>query len=242
EHGKVTLSVTLINKTKNGTCIRFKVKDTGIGIDLDKQIIIFDSYTQADGSISRKYGGTGLGLSISNSLCKLMGSKLEVKSQPSVETEFYFDIQLDEVAAPVVEKKCSPNFNLSNYADKHILVAEDSMVNQQLVKALLKTLGLTTISMVSDGIQAIDFIKQQKVDLVLMDCQMPNMGGLEATKAIRVLNLSHQPRIIALTANVLDDEKTRCLTAGMNDYIPKPIERAKLFSSLKNAFENGYKQ
>ncbi|MGF1878720.1 response regulator [Photobacterium frigidiphilum] len=242
EHGKVTLSVTLINKTKNGTCIHFTVKDTGIGIDLEKQIIIFDSYTQADGSISRKYGGTGLGLSISNSLCKLMGSKLEVKSQPSVETEFYFDVQLDEVAVPIVVKKRSPNFNLSNYADKHILVAEDSMVNQQLVKALLKTLGLTTISMVSDGIQAIDFIKQQKVDLVLMDCQMPNMGGLEATKAIRVLNLSHQPSIIALTANVLDDEKTRCLTAGMNDYIPKPIERAKLFSSLKNAFENGYKQ
>lgn len=216
--------------------LRFSVKDSGIGIAPESIESIFDSYTQADGSISRQFGGTGLGLSISNSLCQLMLTTLNVDSELGKGTTFWFNIDLKCCDHPQVAS-CSENCNhdLSDYSNKRILVVEDSKVNQQLIKAFLASFGLLNINIVSDGALAIEYIHHHGVDVVLMDCQMPNMGGIEATQRIRRMNIV-QPYIIALTANVLEQEKQHCLVAGMDDYISKPIDKKTLSRTLEHAF------
>ncbi|WP_305844159.1 response regulator [Photobacterium leiognathi] len=253
--GSVTLSVERLSSPvqqceelrkyndKHIQWLRFKVIDTGIGIAEEKLAFIFDSYRQADGSISRQFGGTGLGLSISNSLCKLMFAKLKVESCIGKGTTFWFDIPLkqsDEKRGENSEENIQ-NTNLSMYEDRKILVVEDSMVNQQLIKAFLTAFGLKNIVVVNDGVQAVEYMIENTADIILMDCQMPNMGGLEATELIRETQSIHRPVIIALTANVLEEEKQRCLKAGMDDYVSKPIDKVMLYKSLQRAFnhENG---
>ncbi|WP_252856854.1 ATP-binding response regulator [Photobacterium angustum] len=185
------------------------MKDTGIGIAEEKLAFIFDSYTQADGSISRQFGGTGLGLSISNSLCRLMSAKLQVESTIGNGTEFWFDIPLKQ--SDIQRKENGEDHalitNLSMYEDRKILVVEDSMVNQQLIKAFLTAFGLKNITIVNDGVQAVEYMIENTADVILMDCQMPNMGGLEATELIRDMPSMSRPIIIALTANVMEEEK-----------------------------------
>lgn len=216
--------------------LRFSVKDSGIGIAPESIETIFDSYTQADGSISRQFGGTGLGLSISNSLCQLMLTTLNVDSELGKGTTFWFNIDLKCCDHPQVAScgECC-NHDLSDYSNKRILVVEDSKVNQQLIKAFLGAFGLLNIDIVSDGALAIEYIHHHGVDVVLMDCQMPNMGGIEATQRIRRMDIV-QPYIIALTANVLEQEKQHCLAAGMDDYISKPIDKNTLSRTLEQAF------
>ncbi|ELR67825.1 Putative sensor/response regulator hybrid [Photobacterium marinum] len=238
DEGAVLLVVTQKEVSSAGTTLQFKVIDTGIGIEAEKLAVIFESYTQADGSISRKFGGTGLGLTISSKLCRLMNSELKVKSQHGVGTEFYFEVTFDEIELHVQkENLVSEVMDLSSYSDKKVLVAEDSKVNQQLIKALLKTLGIERVDIVDDGLQAFNYMKEKAADIILMDCQMPNMGGLEATEKIRQLNLLCQPKIIALTANVLEDQEKLCYRHGMDDYVAKPVERTKLYVSLKRIFQ-----
>ncbi|OBU20021.1 response regulator [Photobacterium aquimaris] len=216
--------------------LRFSVKDSGIGIAPESIETIFDSYTQADGSISRQFGGTGLGLSISNSLCQLMLTTLNVDSELGKGTTFWFNVNLKCCDHPHVETCSESNHHdLSDYSNKRILVVEDSKVNQQLIKAFLDSFGLLNINMVSDGALAIEYIHHHSVDVVLMDCQMPNMGGIEATQRIRRMDIV-QPYIIALTANVLEQEKQHCLAAGMDDYISKPIDKITLSRTLEQAF------
>ncbi|PSU88901.1 hybrid sensor histidine kinase/response regulator [Photobacterium kishitanii] len=214
----------------------FSVKDSGIGIAPESIDTIFDSYTQADGSISRQFGGTGLGLSISNSLCQLMATTLNVTSELGKGTTFWFNVNLKCCDHPQA-MSCSENYknDLSFYADKRILVVEDSKVNQQLIKAFLGSFGLLDINIVSDGVLAIDYIHGHVTDVILMDCQMPNMGGIEATQRIRRMDIV-QPYIIALTANVLEQEKQHCLDAGMDDYLSKPIDKKNLSRTLEQAF------
>ncbi|WP_230625632.1 ATP-binding protein [Photobacterium leiognathi] len=253
--GSVTLSVERLSSPlqyceelrkyndKHIQWIRFKVIDTGIGIAGEKLAFIFDSYRQADGSISRQFGGTGLGLSISNSLCKLMSAELKVESCIGQGTTFWFDIplkQFDEKHSENSDESIQ-NTNLSMYEDRKILVAEDSMVNQQLIKAFLTAFGLKNIVVVNDGVQAVEYMIENTADIILMDCQMPNMGGLEATELIRKMQSIHRPVIIALTANVLEEEKQRCFKSGMDDFLTKPIEKVILYKSLQRAFnhENG---
>ncbi|MBP2698633.1 response regulator [Photobacterium sp. CAIM 1938] len=250
--GSVTLSVERLSSPvqqceelrkyndKHIQWLRFKVIDTGIGIAEEKLAFIFDSYRQADGSISRQFGGTGLGLSISNSLCKLMFAELKVESCVGKGTTFWFDIPLkqsDEKRCESSEEKTQQT-NLSMYEDRKILVVEDSMVNQQLIKAFLISFGLKNIAVVSDGLQAVEYMIENTADIILMDCQMPNMGGLEATELIREMQSIHRPVIIALTANVLEEEKQRCLKAGMDDYVSKPIDKLMLYKSLQQAFNH----
>ena len=217
--------------------LRFSVKDSGIGIASENITAIFDSYTQADGSISRQFGGTGLGLSISNSLCQLMSTVLNVDSELGKGATFWFNIELKCCEYPQTVS-CTQTYknDLSDYIDKRILVVEDSIVNQQLIKAFLASFGLNNISIVSDGVLAVEYIHQHAVDVILMDCQMPNMGGIEATQHIRAMVLDQRPYIIALTANVLEQEKQHCFAAGMDDYISKPIDKKILSRILEYAF------
>lgn len=236
--GSIELVVEKIQDDNSQTdCLRFRVIDTGIGISSEKQSAIFEAYQQADGSISRQFGGTGLGLAISSRLCFLLNSELNVISNESEGSEFYFDLVLESTTSSLMKTSMSESnhFDLSSYQHKHIVVAEDSKVNQKLIETLLKTMKVTNIHIVNDGVEVTSYIEKNGADLVLMDCQMPRMGGIEATQAIRNMSSIEQPIIIALTANVLPEEKENCFRAGMNDYLPKPIVKQALFIALRNA-------
>ncbi|MDC4168013.1 response regulator, partial [Photobacterium damselae] len=236
--GRIELAVEKIQDDNSQTdCLRFRVIDTGIGISSEKQSAIFEAYQQADGSISRQFGGTGLGLAISSRLCFLLNSELNVISNESEGSEFYFDLVLESTTSSLMKTSMSESnhFDLSSYQHKHIVVAEDSKVNQKLIETLLKTMKVTNIHIVNDGVEVTSYIEKNGADLVLMDCQMPRMGGIEATQAIRNMSSIEQPIIIALTANVLPEEKENCFRAGMNDYLPKPIVKQALFIALRNA-------
>ncbi|PSU34364.1 ATP-binding protein [Photobacterium lutimaris] len=234
--GFVNVSVEILQDKAHEADLCIRVSDSGIGISADKIESIFESYTQADGSISRLYGGTGLGLTISSQLCELMGAKLGVISQEGEGTEFSFRLSIKKALAvsgiKPLEPPKSTECDLSQFAHTRILVAEDSHVNQQLVIAFLKSMGLTNIDVVDNGVQAVNYMKNRRPDLILMDCQMPEMGGLEATEMIRQTTNGRQVPIIALTANVMESEKQHCFDAGMDAYLAKPIIKINLFSTL----------
>ncbi|WEM41011.1 ATP-binding protein [Photobacterium sp. DA100] len=234
--GFVNVSVDLLQEKELEAELCIRVSDSGIGISADKIDSIFESYTQADGSISRRYGGTGLGLTISKQLCELMGTQLGVISQEGKGTEFSFRLTVKKAQAvpennPLQLNECL-DCDLSQFANTRILIAEDSHINQQLVIAFLKSMGLTNIDIVDNGLQAVDYMKSTQPDVVLMDCQMPEMGGLEATQKIRRLPNGSQIPIIALTANVMESEKQQCFDVGMDAYLAKPIIKINLFSTL----------
>ena len=218
------------------------VKDEGIGISKEKQAKIFEPFSQAEGSTTRKFGGTGLGLSISMALVELLGGKLQLRSQLEVGSEFYFSIP---VAIGKEIYKQSNKKNEQFQLNAHILLVEDNISNQMFMKIILKKMGLT-FDISSDGYEAIDKFKQsrtspsKKYDLILMDENMPIMGGIEATKYIlkyeKENNLTHTP-IIALTANALKGDRERFIKAGMDEYLSKPLDRIKLNEILNKVLE-----
>lgn len=206
------------------------VKDEGKGIAKEKQEQIFTAFGQEDSSTTREYGGTGLGLTISAQLVKLLGGELKVKSEIGIGSEFYFSIPVEvgqEVKRDTLSSEESP---LSG----HILLVEDNKTNQLFMKILLEELELT-FDIANDGLEAIEMFKNKKYDAILMDENMPNMSGIEATKNIIKMEtekaLEHTP-IIALTANAIEGDRERFLAAGMNEYLTKPVDEAKLFQIL----------
>ena len=202
-----------------------EVKDEGIGIEKDKLKTIFDSFSQADNSITRQYGGTGLGLTISNKLVELMGGKLMVESEHKKGSKFFFEIPIKK--GKKIEKnilKKSPKEKNKNQQKKKILVVEDNIANQMFIKVILNKLNIL-FDMASNGKEAVEKTKSNRYSLILMDINMPIMSGTEATKEIR--KFSKIP-IIALSANALDENKDNLLEIGMNDYLTKPIDIIKL--------------
>lgn len=236
EKGEVRFCVEMQEHKENSAVFRFSVSDTGIGISKKKQQIIFEKFTQADAGITRKYGGTGLGLSICMRLVSLMGGSLQVESQPDKGSIFYFDLELPIIAENGSGLSDSEDDTVEMPAmelDLDILVVEDNRVNQVLIKELLLKNKCNPV--VVDGAkEALALLKKQKFDLILMDCQMPEIDGYEATRIIRN---SGEPWaniiIIAMTANAMSGDRERCLEVGMNDYMAKPILpetlRAKLW-------------
>jgi two-component system, sensor histidine kinase and response regulator len=226
EKGNVTLT---ISKLVNGN-LRFTIKDTGIGIPQERLKNIFDPFTQADASMSRRFGGTGLGTSISKQLVNLMGGEIFVRSELGKGSCFYFDL-------PLKESKIQPEVNstqLSTISPKRILLADDIEQNLTLLTLLLKRYG-HAIFLANDGITAVEQFKEIKPDIVLMDIQMPNMDGLTATQIIRSYEkeqaLKHTP-IIALTANVLMEDKLDAQRAGMDGFANKPIDIQVLIGEM----------
>lgn len=229
--GNVTLKIeTLEEKSNNQLLLRFSVSDTGIGIEQKNQSKIFDAFTQEDSSTTRKYGGTGLGLSISNTILLMMKSKLELISKPNLGSTFYFDLTIDDtVKENSADTKTTTVNHFSTQSKVSILIIEDNNINALLAKTLVKKIAPNSeITEVNNGILAIEQCKKHPFNLLLMDIQMPTMNGYEATQEIRKIKGYEQVPIIALTAGTMIGEKEKCIEAGMNDYISKPIMKGVL--------------
>ena len=241
EDGYIKISVQLIEKTDNDVKIEFKVADTGIGIPKEKQTKVFEEFTQADESTTRKYGGTGLGLAICNNIIKLMDSDLKLESEVGKGTSFYFTINFeidnDHVEADEEELHLDTIFTKS----AQILVAEDNPTNQKFISKFLDKFGLKC-EIASNGQEAFDLFKSKRFDLILLDCQMPVMDGYEAAVSIRDYekeqNLKPIP-IIALTANAFSSNKEKCLSLGMDDVITKPVKMDDLIAKLSKYLNVG---
>ena len=207
-----------------------EVIDEGIGIEKEKLNVIFESFSQADTSTTRKYGGTGLGLAISYKLIKFLGGELKVESEVNKGSRFYFTISAKKTKLCPQKDEIKTEKILNEKFDEYILVVEDNEANQMFMRVLLDKMGVK-FDMANDGIEAIEKFKKNKYDLILMDENMPNMNGIEATKKIRQLerenSLSHTT-IVALTANALEGDKKRFILAGMDYYLKKPVDIEKL--------------
>lgn len=213
--------------------VTIKVKDTGIGIPEEKLEMIFDKFGQADASISRRYGGTGLGLSITRSIVERIGGTITVQSEPGKGSEFSATIPLKKADA-VARQKAADAKNILPDKQKAILLVEDYEPNILVTSTLLKQFGYN-FDIARNGKEAIDKYASCRYDLILMDIQMPEMDGLEATRRIRIFEeekgLPAIP-IIAMTAHVMERDKSKCLDAGMNDFLPKPFNPAELSTKL----------
>jgi len=220
-----------VNISYSNKSLTISVKDEGVGIAKDKVDKIFEAFTQEDTSTTREYGGTGLGLTISSSLVALLGGTLQLKSTKDIGSEFYFTIPI-EIGDSV---KPDIQYSQETIINKHILLVEDNITNQMFMKVLFKKL-LISYDIANDGFEAIEIFKKSKFDAILMDENMPNMNGIEATKHIiqfeKDNNLIHTP-IIALTANALKGEKAKFLDAGMDEYLSKPLDKNKFIETLK---------
>jgi len=240
--GEIVLSISPVSETPDEISLRISVKDTGIGIPEEKKEQVFQRFTQLDSSVTRKEGGTGLGLAITTKLIEFMGGTLNLDSRENEGSEFWFVLALmkpqennntPEAAAGEPEKALSVDHHseqqqfINNIipADNHILLVEDNIINQQVAKAMLHKLTCT-VDIAENGIEAVDALKKTSYALVIMDLQMPLMGGLDATKEIRKMEtgvLNPDIPIIAMTANATQEDKKNCLDAGMNDFITKPF-------------------
>lgn len=211
--------------------IVFKVEDTGIGVDEDVAKHIFEEFMQADASLARRYGGTGLGLSISQLLVRMMHGSIHYEPRPGGGSIFSFVIPLETVAPPKLSATDEQLHELN--VKGRVLLAEDSVANQMVISAIVEGIGCE-ITVAKDGAEAVEQVTKHDFDLVLMDLSMPGMDGMEATRRIREKGgkYANLP-VIAVTANVFQEDKDRCLAAGMNDFIGKPIESDRVRSKLR---------
>ena len=227
--------------------VRFSIEDTGVGISKSKINQIFQAFEQSDISDTRVYGGTGLGLSISKEFVSAMGGELQVESKESVGSCFYFDLPLEIISPDEVfdnfdiENIMNGNFETQNYAAQvnrtkksssgklDILLVEDNAVNQMVAQAMLESFNYQ-VTIAKNGQEAVDAVKKQVFDLILMDCQMPVLDGFEATKQIR--KIYPDLPIMAMTANAFKKTKQECFDVGMNDFITKPITDDMLNESI----------
>lgn len=239
--GNVLIEMILRSKNENHASIEFAVSDTGIGIEENKIPYIFDAFSQAQSDISRNFGGTGLGLAICKKLVELFGSKIYVTSKPGIGSKFWFTIRL-----PYVDKT-SININ-DNQTEgipavslhgMRVLIAEDNKMNQYVLVKFLTNWGVE-FDMAENGLQATELFKKKKYHLVLMDLQMPEMDGFEATKIIREINT--QIPVFALTANAFSDVKEMAYKIGMNDFIAKPFQPSELLKKLVKVYQETKKQ
>ena len=245
ERGEVAVRVEVDGQPAETVCLHFTVRDTGIGIPADKQQVIFEAFTQADASTTRSFGGTGLGLAITSQLVALMGGRIWVESEVGTGSTFHFTVVfglvdltppqrtlvnsvVDAAAPACTEPGVQPARRLN------ILLADDNLINQRVAIGVLERRG-HAVQPVNNGKEALAALACECFDLVLMDVQMPEMDGLEATAAIRRTEQEiggHIP-IIAMTAHAMKGDRERCLASGMDDYLAKPVEPKALNAVLE---------
>jgi signal transduction histidine kinase/ActR/RegA family two-component response regulator len=232
DHGRVALEVHLVEETSSHVRLRFEVSDTGIGIREDQLDSVFDVFTQADGSSTRRHGGSGLGLAIVRQLAELMGGRVEVQSQFGEGSLFTFEVRLRRVGGAAVDAGGAPAARA--VVGRRVLLAEDDPVNQLVVTEMLEKLGCV-VDVAEDGDAACRHVARTRYDLVFMDCHMPRVDGYQATERIRRSEASARARvpIVALTADALTISRERCAACGMDDYLTKPVT----FEVLSTAVE-----
>ena len=234
EEGEIGVEVRLLREDEQGCRMYVAVTDSGIGISPEQQKRLFTSFTQADAGVSRKFGGTGLGLAISRSIVAMMGGEFSVRSEPGRGAIFSFTMDLAVAGEQFgqAEDDTSEGLRGLHLEGKRILVAEDNDINQLLMEELLASTG-AEVSLVENGLLAVEAAKTGTFDLVLMDMQMPVMGGIQASKEIRIFASRDELPIVAVTANAMKEDKELGVAAGLNDYITKPIDPQQLIMALR---------
>ncbi len=251
EQGEVVVSVKTLRAWPQGARLRFAVRDTGMGISPADQQRILEPFTQADASSTRHHGGTGLGLAICNELLQLMGGQLSVESEPGQGSCFSFKLALARAPAPATDAAASPAPQqrqpgraprppAARRGTLSVLLAEDTPANQKVVTSMLEKRG-HSVTVAENGREAVEWCRQQNFDVVLMDVQMPIMDGLQATAAIREQekNATKSTPIVALTARAMRGDREKCLRAGMDAYISKPIDVDHLIELLESVAAGG---
>lgn len=234
ETGTVTVHVAPLNYDAKQACLRFSVSDTGIGMAEQQQIHLFEAFSQADNSTTRKYGGTGLGLAISKNLVEAMGGTLGVESNLGVGSTFYFTVTLGVQPLNKANPLQPQTVSLARFpafGNTYLLLVEDNLVNQEMMLEILGSHGIR-VDLAINGLEAISMVRKKDYSAVLMDCLMPVMDGYEASRTIRADPRFASLPIIAMTANVMAEDRERCLASGMNDHIGKPILWDQFFQIL----------
>jgi PAS domain S-box-containing protein len=240
EQGHIVIAVEQAGPQENGAVLlTFSVRDTGIGMSSDQLELVFEAFSQADSSVTRKYGGTGLGLSIVTRLLGLMNTKLEVESEPGTGSRFSFTVRMATAEDQLPKRNVMPEdlrgtreLVVDNNAAARVLVVEDNTINQQVTRELIEQAG-GMVEIADNGLKAVEAIERgEEYDVILMDIQMPDMDGYEATRKIRRIRSSAELPIIAMTAHAMTGEREKCVAAGMNDHVTKPIDPQSLYAAL----------
>ncbi len=242
EQGEVALRIGAGTRGGLRHRLRFEIEDSGIGIPPEALARLFTAFEQGDGSMTRRYGGTGLGLAISRRLVQLMGGEIGVHSTPGQGSTFWFELEFSEAAtagpAPQVSAQVQGQRLGRDHGGKRILVVEDDPVNQEVARTMLEDAGLL-VDLAGDGAEGVRHAGARPYALILMDMQMLVMNGLEATLVIRAESLNATTPILAMTANAFAEDRERCLEAGMNDHITKPVVPEHLYQVLADWLDRG---
>ena len=245
EKGSISLRAILLEETDKSVQVRFEVQDTGIGIPPETMPRLFSAFEQADNSTTRKYGGTGLGLAITRRLAGLMGGEVGVESTPGVGSTFWFTVflkKIDDLAgvvpSPSITNADAERLIRERYSGTRILLVDDEPLNIYVSQTLCEESGLV-VDVAEDGLQAVQRARETFYALILMDMQMPNLNGVEATRQIRELPGYRATPILAMTANAFAEDEVLCFEAGMSEFIVKPIAPDKIFATLLKWLEKG---
>lgn len=242
ERGSISLKAEMVEKYPDRSLlVRVEVRDTGIGIAADDQQRLFQRFEQADTSTTRQYAGSGLGLVIARHLAQMMGGTVGLESEPGVGSIFWFTARLRTGQAVQqnnhrarVPSACQRL--IERHSGSRVLLAEDNIINQEVARALLEQAGLQ-VDIANNGLEAVSMAKESEYRLILMDMQMPEVDGLEATRLLRALPTLDGVPILAMTANAFEEDRERCFEVGMNDYIGKPVAPEMLYSTLLSWFD-----